>query len=122
MDPQLYLISFIAIIATISGVESQKNKGSSCTNDGKTYQVRIIADRYIINTFSQIGESYNDDNCNIFTCEKPKKKAKFVKSFNETHCCKHEGEVFKVGEYFNTTSLNISCSVSELKCSNGMIL
>ena len=50
MAPQLYLISFIAIIATISGVESQKNKGSSCTNDGKTYQVRIIAERYIINT------------------------------------------------------------------------
>jgi len=103
MASQLYLISFIAIIATISGVASQKNKGSSCNKDGKTYQ---------------IGDSYNDDDCNIFTCEKVKKKTKFVKSFNETHCCKHEGEVYKVGEYFNTTSLNISCSVSELKCSN----
>ena len=39
MASQLYLISFIAIIATISGVESQKNKGSSCINDGKTYKV-----------------------------------------------------------------------------------
>ena len=70
--------------------------------------------------FTQIGDSYNDDDCNIFTCEKVKKKTKFVKSFNETHCCKHEGKVYKVGEYFNTTTLNISCSVSELKCSNGM--
>ena len=70
--------------------------------------------------FTQIGDSYNDDDCNIFTCEKVKKKTKFVKSFNETHCCKHEGKVYNVGEYFNTTSLNISCSVSELKCSNGM--
>lgn len=42
MASQLYLISFIAIIVTISGVESQKNKGSSCIKDGKTYQVRII--------------------------------------------------------------------------------
>ena len=45
MASQLYLISFIAIIVTISGVESQKNKGSSCVKDGKTYQVRIVAEK-----------------------------------------------------------------------------
>ena len=45
MASQLYLITFIAIIVTISGVESQKNKGSSCIKDGKTYKVRIIAEK-----------------------------------------------------------------------------
>ena len=44
MASQLYLISFIAIIAAISGVASQKNKGSSCNKDGKTYQVRTVAE------------------------------------------------------------------------------
>ena len=59
MASQLYLISFIAIIVTISGVESQKNKGSSCIKDGKTYQVRIILElRERINIYQH---SFNSD-------------------------------------------------------------
>ena len=47
----------------------------------------------------QVGESYTEE-CSIFTCKKSKKKAKFVKSFNDTHCCKHKGNVYKVIRYF----------------------
>ena len=46
-------------------------------------------------TFIQVGETYDQD-CDIFTCKKTKKKYKFVKSLNKTRCCKYEGKNYKV--------------------------
>jgi len=65
----------------------------------------------------KVGESYSDG-CDIFTCSKAGKKVKFVKSFNSTHCCKHAGETYRVGDMFNSTKLNYTCSTRQLKCEN----
>jgi len=94
MKSEHYFILFGLLVAFAGYVLA------NCEKNGKTYKV---------------GESYTED-CDVYTCKKQKKKFKFAKTFNETHCCKHDGKDYKVGEYFNTTRLNVSCSVSELSC------
>merc|ERR1719376_1245074 len=43
---------------------------------------------------------------------------KFVKSLNETHCCQHDKKTYRVGDMFNSTKLNYTCSTRQLKCVN----
>ena len=57
----------------------------------------------------------------MFTCSKVGKKYKFVKSLNSTHCCEHDENTYRVGDMFNSTKLNYTCSTRQLKCVNGRV-
>jgi len=90
---QLCLLA-ILLPSLADGAKTCKDK------DGKTFKV---------------GKSYSS-RCDVFTCTKVGKKYKFVTSFNSTHCCKHNKNTYQVGDMFNSTKLNYTCSTRQLKC------
>jgi len=99
------LVLQLCLVAVLlpSLVDAQRNKGKTCKDkSGQTFKV---------------GESYGT-RCDVFTCTKVGKKYKFVTSFNTTHCCKHDKMTYRVGDMFNSTKLNYTCSTRQLKCVN----
>jgi len=100
-----FLVRHLCLVAVLlpSLVGAQKSKTKTCIDDaGKTFKV---------------GMSYSS-RCDVFTCTKAGKKYKFITSFNSTHCCKHNKDTYRVGDMFNSTKLNYTCSTRQLKCIN----
>merc|ERR1711915_370625 len=96
---RLLLLVCLLVLISLNDLQAQK----TCKDtDGKKFKV---------------GQSYGEK-CDVFTCAKHGKKYKFVKSMNETHCCKHGKDTYRVGDMFNSTKLNYTCSTRQLKCVN----
>ena len=112
---RLLLLLCLLMLVSINAVQAQK----TCKDtDGKKFKVCAFLIPTTNHANCQVGESYGEK-CDVFTCSKHGKKYKFVKSMNETHCCKHGKDTYRVGDMFNSTKLNYTCSTRQLKCVNG---